>query len=199
MSRRALACALALVPFLIGAGKATLERRAFEGVPFGTSREALRDALVERLDIDIVQGFSGVDYRGPDGLRMIERPQAVVIHRYRLDGLRTDVALVLNANDRFCRVEYEAPRRPASYFGTMIHDDAVAFSKSFEEAFGRPTFRMKPKLVEMRPGSRNYFWRWTQYPETIYTAITAGDNDFGAVAVVSDDALLFEEPAPGPP
>jgi hypothetical protein len=175
------------------------DRRGFEGIQFGLSRDETRAALIEKLKFQPVQGFAGQDLRGPGGMRLSDGGEAIIVQGYKLDGVRADVFLYFNANGRFSRVEYEASRRPASYFQSQIRNDAMAFSKTFQKSFGSPTFRMDPKLVEMRPGSRNYYWRWTKGKETIYTAVVAGDDDFGAIAVIGDDALLREPKLAVPP
>lgn len=167
---------------------------AFEGVTFGTAREDATQTLMKNLNIIAVQGFSGVDLRGPSGLRVVEEDDVLVLQRYRLNGRRMDVALFFNVNGRFYRYQYEAQRRPSSYFETAIKDDVLFISQFFQKERGSPSFKMNPKLVEMRPGARGYFWRWTKGRDTVYTAIAAGDHDFGAIGVVSDDNLQREAP-----
>ena len=84
------------------------------------------------------------------------------------------------------------------YFQTTIKDDVESFSRLFQKTYGAPTFKMEPRLSEMRPGSRNYFWRWNRGRNTVYTAIVGYENDFGAVAVLSNDTLLREAPEARP-
>ncbi len=174
------------------------ETRGFEGVAFGTRRADVIEQLCVNLKIDKIQGFSGIEYRGPNGLRLVEEEEDVVLQGYHLDKVRTDAVLVFNVNQKFFRVEYEAQKRPSGYFQTTIKDDVENLSRHFQKAYGAPTFKMEPRLSEMRPGSRNYFWRWTRGRDTVYTAIVGYENDFGAVAVLSDDSLLREMPEARP-
>jgi hypothetical protein len=194
MTRRLLGLAVLVATAATALGAS--QPGGFEGIPFGTSRADVRAAVMAKLKIQPVQAFDSVELRGDGDLRLVDHDDGIVLQRYRLNGRPVDVILFFNANGRFFRVEYDAQPRPVSYFQSATKEDAIFFSKALQKVYGSPTFQMNPKPVEMRPGSVGYFWRWTKQRDTVYTAIVAGEEDFGAIAVISDDVLMREEPRP---
>jgi len=118
------------------------EPYGFDGIPFGSHREVVIGALVEKLDMAPKGYVSAPPYWSPQWMDLYINKRAILLTNYSLDGSKYDVSLFFNQNDKFCGFTLKGKSKSQRKVFGRKRDEIIGVAAAAQKISGAPPIPM---------------------------------------------------------